>query len=107
MPQSRRNTARSRDAMEGDLKAEDRQEIKISCPRYINAQISEEAKRLGTNRSDVLAILWEYYNFEYPDLLVRRIKDRYLQGLTPTEIAGLSVLYSFLGYINDRTGMLN
>lgn len=106
MPRKRSNTARSRALMEEDLKQQDRNLIPVKVPAYINRQINEEADRLGTSRADVVSILWEFYNFEYPDLLVKRVKERYLQGLAPKEAAGLSVLYSLLSYINTRTKML-
>jgi len=80
--------------------------VSIKVPSHIDKEIKKEAKRIGATKVDMARILWEFYNFEHLDILVKRVKEKYLLGLTSEEIAHLSVLYSLLSYINLRSKIL-
>lgn len=85
-------------------KGSDLVSLKISEGLY--EDISKEAERIGATKADMTRILWEFYYLEHFDILIKRIKEKYLIGLSSEEIAHLSILYSFLSYINLRTKML-
>lgn len=80
--------------------------VSLRIPDYLDEEIKKEAKRIGASKIDMTRILWEFYNFEHLDILVKRVKERYLQGFSSEEIAHLSVLYSLLSYINLRSKIL-
>jgi len=102
-----RISARSYRSIKDDIEAESIECRNIKAPKYVYDQICREAKRLGTSNMDMATILWEFYSMEHFDLFIRRIRERYMQGLTALEIAHLSVLFTMLQDINDQTGMLD
>lgn len=80
--------------------------VTLRIPVGLHEDIQAEAKRIGATNIDMTRILWEFYNFEHLDIFIRRLRERYLEGLSSEEIAHLSVLYSLLGYINMRSKLL-
>ncbi len=46
-----------------------------------------------------------FYNLQYFDLLIEKIRDKYNNGLSPIDIAHLSVLYTLLQSIDQRIGL--
>jgi hypothetical protein len=107
---SNKRTGRSTKTLIEDINynhnKQDSKSVPIKVPYGINQAISEEAKRIGATKGDMIRILWEFYCLDHLDVLVRRIRENYVKGFSPVEVANLSVLYSFLSYINMRSKML-
>lgn len=88
------------------MKETSTQTTAIRAPLPIKEKIDQEADKHGANQSDMIRILWEFYELDTLDLFVSRLRDRYHHGLNAEQIAALSVLYSFLSYINDKSGRM-
>jgi hypothetical protein len=86
------------------MKETSTQTAPIRAPLFIKEKIDKEAEKHGANQSDMIRILWEFYELDTLDLFVSRLRDYYHYGLNAEQIAALSVLYSFLSYINNKSG---
>lgn len=80
---------------------------RLDASEEVSEAIRAEAHRQGMSVKAFTALLWEFYSLERLDLLIRRLRQRYEQGLSQTEITQYSVLFSFLQSINRKYGTFN
>lgn len=55
--------------------------------------------------ADFVDLLYGLYDMEELELLLLRLKDVHRRGYTPIQLAYLSVLYSYLGWVEERVGL--
>ncbi len=77
--------------------------LKIDTPVY------DELKKLADAHSMTPSLMVEhllaFYNLQYLDIMITKIRQAHEQGLSPIQIAQLSVLYTLLDYIDEYIGL--
>ena len=68
-------------------------------------RLKEDAHSRQMSVADFVDLLYSFYDMKELELFLLRLKDLHRQGYTPIQLAYLSVLYTYLAWLDEKVGL--